>query len=293
MPNHITNTVKADNWEILKEKLTRQAKTGEENDGGRVVDFNLVIPQPSELDIKSGGVEWRTEDNFYGFSTLEERKRQQDLKIKPLLDSIYQEGMSLDSFLKATKTLANYKELFSEVYEIPSSLPNEAIMEDIENVIKGYYNLRTYGYANWYEWRLDKWGTKWNGYHESIDEDSEMITFDTAWACPYEVFDELSKFTPVTVTYADEDTGNNYGIIRFENGKRTVLLDDTNKSIGESYACKGYDFETLELDFSEDNYSDEEIDEYFGTDRETLLKKANQDYLAVVLTLARLKISTL
>lgn len=277
MPNHITNTVKADNWEVLKEKLTRQAKTGEDNDSGLVVDFNLVIPQPKDLDIKSGGAEWEARED-YMFEKQAETKRQQDLKIKPLLDLVYEKGMSVDEFLKASKIVMKDRRLFSDVYGFSSNLPNQSVKENIENVVRGYYNLRTYGYPNWYDWRLDKWGTKWNGYHESIDEDSEMITFDTAWACPYEVFEELSKFTPVTVMYADEDTGRNYGIIRFENGKRTILLDDTNRSVGEAYACKGHDFEAVEEDFSEDNYSDEEIEEYFKTDREAFFEKAKEEY---------------
>lgn len=277
MPNHITNTVKADNWEVLKEKLTRQAKTGEDNDSGLVVDFNLVIPQPKDLDIKSGGAEWEARED-YMFEKQAETKRQQDLKIKPLLDLMYQEGMSMDEFLKASKIVMKDRRLFSDVYGFSSNLPNQSVKENIENVVRGYYNLRTYGYPNWYDWRLDKWGTKWNGYHETIDNNAEMITFDTAWACPYEVFEELSKFTPVTVMYADEDTGRNYGIIRFENGKRTILLDDTNRSVGEAYACKGYDFEAIEVDFSEDNYSDEEIEEYFKTDREAFFEKAKEEY---------------
>lgn len=275
MPNHVTNTVKADNWEILKEKLVRQAKAGEDNHNDLVIDFNLLIPQPESLNITSGGTQWETGSRV--IKELQMRKEKQDSIIKPVLDKIYKKGMSIEDFLTASRTTKNDIK-FREVYEISASLPIETVNERIENVLKGYYNLRTYDYIDWYSWRLDKWGTKWNAYHDYVNEYNQTLSFDTAWSCPFEIFDELSKYTPVTVMYADEDTGHNYGIIRFENGKRTIILDDTNKSIGESYACKENDLESLEFDFSEDNYSDEEIEEYFNTDRKTFFLKAKNDY---------------
>ena len=274
MPNHITNTVKADNWEILKEKLVREARVGEENEGGLTVDFNLLIPEPESLNIISGGAEWETRD--YSIDSVQQRKQRQDMIIKPTLDRVYEEGMSLENFLSASKKAVDTSK-FVDVYEL-NMLNEEEVNKDIDNILKGYYNLRVYGHASWYTWRLENWGTRWNAYNDDVSNWNQTLSFDTAWSCPFEVFEELSKYTPVTVSYADKDTGHNYGIVRFENGERTVILDDTHRSIGESYACRGEDFENLEFDFSDDNYSDEEIEEYFDTDRETFYSKAEKDY---------------
>jgi hypothetical protein len=50
--------------------------------------------------------------------------------------------------------------------------------------------LKKYGYDNWYDWRVENWGTKWdimefyNINRKEIGEDESEISlgFDTAWA---------------------------------------------------------------------------------------------------------------
>lgn len=43
-----------------------------------------------------------------------------------------------------------------------------------------------YGYSNWYDWRVDNWGTKWDvDAHIDILTDTEArVVFDSAWAPP-------------------------------------------------------------------------------------------------------------
>jgi len=77
-------------------------------------------------------------------------------------------------------------------------------------------NIAKYGYPTWYEWRIDKWGTKWDTGNADCDHDEEQINinFDTAWSTPVPVFKELSKQFPdlvIYVEYADEDLGDNCG----------------------------------------------------------------------------------
>lgn len=83
-------------------------------------------------------------------------------------------------------------------------------------------NIAKYGYPTWYEWCIDKWGTKWDACEVVPDEGVECecgeeeinIYFDTAWSTPVPVFKELSKQFPdlvIYVEYADEDMGHNCG----------------------------------------------------------------------------------
>jgi hypothetical protein len=68
-------------------------------------------------------------------------------------------------------------------------MPEElAICEDItpeENAER----IAKYGYDNWYYWRLENWGSKWDAQEPYIEEDENGLTinFDTAWspAIPY------------------------------------------------------------------------------------------------------------
>ncbi len=53
-----------------------------------------------------------------------------------------------------------------------------------------------YGHDNWYDWRLENWGTKWNSYECSLDtswiEDGSLeYHFETAWGPPDEVHRKL------------------------------------------------------------------------------------------------------
>lgn len=72
---------------------------------------------------------------------------------------------------------------------------------------------------NWYDWRCEHWGTKWNAYEQNELVDGLM--FWTAWSNPKQVIIALSKKYPsirIDVEYADEDYGNNCGKYSVENG---------------------------------------------------------------------------
>jgi hypothetical protein len=47
----------------------------------------------------------------------------------------------------------------------------------------------------WYNWNIKNWGTKWDAYNTDIyeDETSVHMSFQTAWAPPVEVAQELRK----------------------------------------------------------------------------------------------------
>lgn len=41
-------------------------------------------------------------------------------------------------------------------------------------------NIILYGYSSWYDWRMDKWGTKWNSYDlKCVDMDTIIFSTDT------------------------------------------------------------------------------------------------------------------
>ena len=82
MPNWVTNVVKAENMDVLEEKLLRKPTQEElledseltEND--MIVDFGMLIPRPKDLDIIAGGSEWIVD--HYGFHKEEETKQKND-----------------------------------------------------------------------------------------------------------------------------------------------------------------------------------------------------------------------
>jgi hypothetical protein len=66
-------------------------------------------------------------------------------------------------------------------------------------------NQEKFGYKSWYDWRIDKWGTKWpesdlhtgQDYTEHSDGTATIaFNFESAWAPPLEAFDKISEDYP-------------------------------------------------------------------------------------------------
>ena len=67
--------------------------------------------------------------------------------------------------------------------------------------------------TRWYDWRLEKWDTKWDVPKDDIEiteinNGSIVIGFDTAWCAPYAIYKKLrNKFKDVKIEwwFIDED----------------------------------------------------------------------------------------
>jgi hypothetical protein len=85
-------------------------------------------------------------------------------------------------------------------------------------------NKRKYGYADWYDWRWDKWGCKWNTNEVFINRERHLCFFTTPWNTPKPAILALSERFPdvaFELTYADEDFTNNCGFLVIQDGEVT------------------------------------------------------------------------
>lgn len=74
--------------------------------------------------------------------------------------------------------------------------------------------------ADWFHWRVDNWGTKWNAYEQEETIGNKMI-FNTAWCPPTPVIDKLATMFPtlkITHRWASEDIGHCCGKRVYQNG---------------------------------------------------------------------------
>ena len=82
---------------------------------------------------------------------------------------------------------------------------------------KGMLRLRAVvetGFASWYPWSLENWGTTWGAYRVKVVDhltDRFEFTFETAWAFPQPIFAKLTKDYPsLTFDLATYDEGSNF-----------------------------------------------------------------------------------
>ncbi|MDX7778334.1 hypothetical protein ACTG1L_00745 [Aeromonas hydrophila] len=93
--------------------------------------------------------------------------------------------------------------------------------EGFEQFVQMLRNKRQHGFFHTMDFAREKWGTKWNAYSQKICLDDGFVQFDTAWACPVKLLEELSKQHPginIIAKYADEDIGSNCGTLTFMDG---------------------------------------------------------------------------
>ena len=112
------------------------------------------------------------------------------------------------------------------------------------------------------DWSREHWGTKWNAYSQTIEDDT--LRFDTAWSHPTPVIEALSKKFPedeITVQFADEDLGSNCGEYIIKNGEiiqETSLGDyrDPDTLDFASQICHGKSYADLRKEWDEDEDED-------------------------------------
>jgi hypothetical protein len=87
--------------------------------------------------------------------------------------------------IKNAAELQDFLQKRSKDYKIQADLAKKAIDET--------------GYMDWYQWSIDKWGTKWNAQsvEKSITSDNSVsYFFMTAWSFPEPVIRELARQFP-------------------------------------------------------------------------------------------------
>lgn len=97
-----------------------------------------------------------------------------------------------------------------EKYLIP-----EAERGEVENEV-----LEDRPWFNWYDWRWDNWGTKWNA-SDTYKFNKDSICFKTAWYPPIKVMEALSKKLSRKIMkfhFVSEDYDGDHYIL-YKNGK--------------------------------------------------------------------------
>ena len=111
---------------------------------------------------------------------------------------------------------------------MPNNITNKLVLNGSNELIESIIDLTNGEYSftltktipepivkdenwDWYEWRCENWGTKWNVYDISITKISDTqikLDFLTAWNPPHKWFETIGKrFSNLTLrlSWVDED----------------------------------------------------------------------------------------
>jgi hypothetical protein len=141
--------------------------------------------------------------------------------------------------------------------------------EQAELEAKSKANLEKYGYANWYDFNVANWGTKWeiggNGDTAEIEDDglSFSASFESAWSPPTGVCEALvEQGFEVTLYYYEpgmgfvgkwEDGCDDYYEYAGENSNtvRVAIGDELDDMFGISESMAEYEAENEEEELTE------------------------------------------
>jgi hypothetical protein len=109
---------------------------------------------------------------------------------------------------------------FEKIFPTPEALVNvtcppraEGGETEEEFELRNKTNKELYGATDWYNWRIQNWGTKWDacGTFCTTYSDNELfICFDTAWSPPIGVLQKMGELYPeleITCHYMEEGVG--------------------------------------------------------------------------------------
>jgi hypothetical protein len=128
-------------------------------------------------------------------------------------------------------------------------------------------NLEKYGYGNWYDYQIAKWGTKWDVTCDSVEIDEDGLgfsgNFDSAWSPPVPIAEALAEQGfEVTLYYYEpgmgycgkwEDGFDDYHEYSGETSDtvRAAIGDDLDDMFGISESIAEYEAENPEEELTE------------------------------------------
>ena len=193
--------------------------------GNPQFDLNLIERMPKDLEMEKGA---RQKDalrievtarcpyvSYYG--KKEEKLSIQDFRKWMIL-------MYGKDFIEIINTVVLNAD---EIKEILAEYGQNEIKELRKIAAKCEYNMKNYGYRDWYDWAIAHWGTKWNTLDTVVDHGKQHLDWMSPWTCPVEALTTLSSQYPnyeITLEYAEERPGYIAGKLVLRNGKR--VLDD-------------------------------------------------------------------
>ena len=104
---------------------------------------------------------------------------------------------------------------FNGTYPMPEDLNITKGTQTQDEKEQAMLNKAKYGYTDWYEWKCEEWGTKWDACEAHIDHndiDYFAVSFETAWSPPVNwIKNIMQDFPDLQFTLEYDEPGMGYG----------------------------------------------------------------------------------
>ena len=133
-------------------------------------------------------------------------------------------------------------------WEPKNEYDDRGITQEMSNSL-----IEKYGFDNWYDWRVENWGTKWNSNGTQIinfTPNELEFSFMTAWSHPKGVLSELNDMFPQVKFYHEAQHEGGFGghIAEFDPSTQLWSFIETHEiTVGEDE-----DGNKVELTYNED-----------------------------------------
>lgn len=231
MPNWVTTDITITGSESEINKIITVSKLNPELFGERedeqVFDFNGFVPMPEKL----SNTQAPSEIPLLMLMLAEEDPSlvDDDLYIVMNIVKIYYgtamgkhrnlHEFEIDRMRIFTQNLFPNAEKLSEVLPM---LATHAEYQERKNTPKNQENfecLKEFGYADWYNWSIDNWGTKWNSHSifalvtTQDDQTTLSLVMDTAWDVPVPILNHIKENYNVAIDGLAADEGGNFAAV--------------------------------------------------------------------------------
>ena len=229
MPNHVKNsiTINADAatvQQIVSELSTHYPKVESTDYDGNLI-FENANGSYGWLDPKTNKFKRRDMEDVDGVPEGYEQKYNDAWTRFPDFSKIVEcplEDVESNGSLSPLENPFSKHEMmkahFDQLLQRRERMGEESYQKHVENFLKGCKNYLLHGYATWYSWNTEHWGTKWNAYDcEKVADNA--FTFDTAWSCVIDLVKKMAERYPsaeFVYEYSDEGTGSNCGSYRIK-----------------------------------------------------------------------------
>jgi hypothetical protein len=99
------------------------------------------------------------------------------------------------------------------------------------------------GFYDWYDWRVENWGTKWNSYSFEFEHEGPAelrFRFNTAWDFPIPIFEKLAEMFPTLCfrCVCFDEASNFAGRGAFNGEPPFEYMEATDELFEAVYGCK-------------------------------------------------------